>query len=34
MTERKINTERKNVFTATDWFDENFFEKFLFYAYF
>ena len=30
MTEKKINTERKNVFTATDWFDEKFFEKFLF----
>ena len=30
MTEKKNNTERKNVFTATDWFDENFFEQFLF----
>ena len=29
MKEGKFKSERKNIFTATDWFDENFFEKFL-----
>ena len=29
MTEGKFKSERKNIFTATDWFDINFLGRFL-----